>query len=152
MKDKKSVTSYLGGIDPRSCFNSKLRRLSRMITHIYERELQGFNLRSSQVSILMMVGKKGSTNQKEVADFLFIDQSTMSRDLSKLISNGLIQISKGEDARHSQLELTNKGYKLLEEIIPVWKHIHNKIEKTLGSFSAANIDLITEGLKQHTNR
>jgi DNA-binding MarR family transcriptional regulator len=152
MKVKKTTTPNLDNIDPQSCVNSKLRRLSRMITHIYERELQGFDLRSSQTSILMMVGKKGSTNQKEVADFLFIDQSTMSRDLRKLISKALIQISKGEDARHSQLELTAKGYKLLEEIIPVWKQVHDKVEKTLGSFSIANIDLITEGLRQHTER
>jgi DNA-binding MarR family transcriptional regulator len=123
-----------------------------MITHIYEREFQGFNLRSSQISILMMVGKKGSTNQKEVADFLFIDQSTMSRDLNKLTDKGLIQISKGKDARHSQLELTKKGYKLLEEIIPIWKEVNNRIEKTLGSFSVSNIDLMTEGLKLHTGK
>ncbi len=152
MKGKKPDSPNLDAIDPRSCFNSNLRRISRMITHIYERELQGFELRSSQISILMVVGKKGSTNQKEVADFLFIDQSTMSRDLNKLISKGLIEVAKGEDARHSQLELTHKGYKLLEEIIPVWKQVHDKVEKTLGSFSIANIDLITEGLKLHTER
>ena len=76
----------------------------------------------------------------------------MSRDLSKLTVKGLIQISKGKDARHSQLELTIKGYKLLEELIPVWKKVHDKIEKTIGSYSVANIDSITEGLKQHTDR
>ena len=99
-----------------------------------------------------MVGKKGSANQKEVAAFLFIDQSTMSRDLNKLTDKGLIQISKGKDARHSRLELTKKGYKLLKEIIPIWKEVNNRIEKTLGSFSVANIELITEGLKLHTGK
>lgn len=123
-----------------------------MITHIYEKELQGFGLRSSQVSILMMVGKKGSTNQKEIADFLFMDQSTMSRDLGKLINKEIIQTTKGLDARHSQLELTKKGKKLLDEILPIWKVVHEKIEKTLGSYISSNLDLITEGLKQHIEK
>ena len=152
MKIKKDIIPNLENIDPQSCINSKLRRLSRMITHIYEREFKQFDLRSSQISILLMVGKKKSTNQKEVADFLFIDQSTMSRDLTKLTEKKLIQISKGVDARHSQLKLTDKGLKLLGELIPVWKQVHDKVERTLGIFSLTNIDLITEGLKQHTKR
>ena len=152
MKIKKEIIPNLENIDPQSCINSKLRRLSRMITHIYERELQQFDLRSSQISILLMVGKNKSTNQKEIADFLFIDQSTMSRDLTKLTEKKLIRISRGVDARHSQLELTDKGLKLLGELIPVWKQVHDKVERTLGPFSLTNIDLITEGLKQHTKR
>jgi DNA-binding MarR family transcriptional regulator len=123
-----------------------------MITGIYEKELIGFGLRSSQMSILMMIGKKGSVNQKEIADFLFIDQSTMSRDLTKLIDKDLIRVTKGTDARHSMLELSKKGSKLLEEIVPVWKNMNEKIERTLGSLNASALDLITEGLKQHTEK
>jgi DNA-binding MarR family transcriptional regulator len=152
MNTKNRPASLIDTVDPRSCFNGKIRKISRMITHIYEKEMHGFGLRSSQVSILMMVGKKGSANQKEIADFLFIDQSTMSRDLAKLIDKELIQITKGEDARHSLLELSKKGYKLLDEIIPVWKNVHERIEKTLGSFSVSNLDLIAEGLKQHIKK
>jgi DNA-binding MarR family transcriptional regulator len=152
MNMKNRPASLIDTIDPRICFNSKIRRLSRMITHIYEKELHGFGLRSSQVSILMMLGKKGSANQKEVADILFIDQSTMSRDLGKLIDNGFVQITKGDDARHSLLELSKKGYKLLDEIVPVWKSMHERIEKTLGSLSISSLDLITEGLKQYIEK
>ena len=72
MANRKLDTPNLNSIDPRTCFNGKFRRLSRMITHIYERELKSFDLRSSQVSILMLVGKKGSSNQKEVADFFLL--------------------------------------------------------------------------------
>ena len=152
MKPKNKPASLIDTIDPRNCFNGKIRKLSRMITHIYEKDFQNFGLRSSQVSILMMIGKMVSVNQKEVADFLFIDQSTMSRDLNKLIDKELIQIKKGEDARHSLLELSKSGYKLLDEIVPVWKNVHQKIEKTLGSLSASNLDFITEGLRQHIEK
>jgi DNA-binding MarR family transcriptional regulator len=149
---KETSPALIDTVDPRTCFNGKLRRLSRMITGIYEKELIGFGLRSSQVSILMMIGKKESVNQKEIADFLFIDQSTMSRDLTKLIGKDLIRVTKGTDARHSMLELSKKGSKLLNEIVPVWNNMNEKIERTLGSLNASALDLITEGLKQHTEK
>ncbi|MEO6548640.1 MAG: MarR family winged helix-turn-helix transcriptional regulator [Ferruginibacter sp.] len=152
MKVNRDIIPAIESIDPASCINSRLRRLARMATHVYERELQQFELRSSQISILMMVGKTGTTNQKEVADFLFIEKSTLSRDLKKLTDRKLIGISKGADARHSQLGLTKKGHELLEELIPAWKKVHDKVEKTLGSFSLESIDTITKALKQHTDR
>lgn len=148
MNPKETITKYHETVDPRQCVNNKLRRLSRMTTQIYESEFKKFDLRSSQVSILMMVWKKGETNQKDVADFLFIDQSTMSRDLKKLNSRKLITISKGQDARYSVLELTENGHKLLLEVIQIWSAVQLNIENTLGSFSLANLDTMTEGLRQ----
>lgn len=152
MNGKNKPASLIDAIDPRICYNGRIRRLSRMITHIYEKELRGFGLRSSQISIMMMLGKKGSANQKEIADFLFIDQSTMSRDLTKLINKEFIQITKGEDARHSLLELSKKGHKLLDTILPVWKTVHERIERTLGSYASSSLDSMTEALKQHIKK
>ena len=152
MNKTNKTISAIETIDPRTCLNVKIRRLARMSTHIYERELKVFGLRSSQIGILFMVGKKGSSNQKEVANFLFIDQSTMSRDLTMLTKKNLIQVSKGEDARHSQLMLTNRGYKLLEDLVPAWKQVHDKIETALGSYSISAIDLITGALMENTKR
>jgi DNA-binding MarR family transcriptional regulator len=146
---KNSSTTLLNNIDPQSCINARVRKLSRIITNIYEKEFRAFDVRSSQVSILMMVGKKGIVNQKEVADFLFIDQSTMSRDIAKLKERNLIRSSTGSDARYNNLELTGKGHSLLNEIIPVWKNLQNEIEQICCSFSLKPIDKITDAIKSY---
>jgi DNA-binding MarR family transcriptional regulator len=148
VKDNKSSKPLIETVDPRLCYNGKIRRLSRMVTQIYEAEMKEFDLRSSQFGILMMVGKMGNTNQKTMADYLFMDQSTMSRDLNKLIARGLISQSKASDARHSEIQLTKEGIKLLDRVIPVWKSIHEKVEKTIGSYSSSHLDTLTAGLRQ----
>lgn len=139
-------------INPQLCINSKLRKLARMTTHIYERNFKEFELRSSQVSILLMIGKMGSTNQKEVADFLFIDYSTMSRDLNKLKDREIIQITKGADARYSLLELTGNGRDLMNRLVPVWNRTNDELTATIGSYSVGNINMITAAMRQHTSR
>ena len=45
------------------------------------------------LSILFIIGKKKHINQKSVADALVLDQSTISRDLKKLIQKGWVQKS-----------------------------------------------------------
>lgn len=152
MPAKNSLPVNIANLNPTSCVNSKLRKLARMTTNIYERNFKEFELRSSQVSIMLMIGKMGAANQKELADFLFVDYSTMSRDLNSLKKRQIIKISKGPDARHSILELTESGQKLLERLVPVWKQTNDEIETSLGSFSISNIDLITQALKQHITR
>ena len=152
MLNKTPPLPIMDTVNPQLCINSKLRKLARITTHIYERNFKEFELRSSQVSILLMIGKMGNANQKEVADFLYIDYSTMSRDLNKLKEREIIKITKGSDARHSLLELTSKGRDLMNRLVPVWKITNDEITATVGSYSVGNINMITEALLQHTPR
>lgn len=152
MDSKRQPLPIMETINPQLCLNGKLRKLARMTTQIYERNFKDFDLRSSQVSIMLMIGKMGSTNQKEVADFLFIDYSTMSRDLNKLKERELIKISKGADARHSLLELTGKGRELMKRMVPVWKLTNDELTAVVGSNGVGNINIISEALQQHIAR
>jgi len=106
-----------------------------------------FGLRGSMVSILFIIGKRKGINQKSIADALVLDQSTMSRDLKKLVNKGWVIIKKGADPRQSQLELTKEGCLLLEEVSPLWAELHHKVEGILGSFNIQHIDNITEAIK-----
>ena len=110
-------------------------------------KFKSFGLRGSMVSILFIIGKRKGINQKSIADALVLDQSTMSRDLKKLVNNGWVKIKKGEDPRQSQLELTKEGCELLEEVSPLWHELHTKVEGILGSFNIQQIDNITEAIK-----
>ena len=129
------------------CVNGKLRKLHRMINSVYMNKFKPFGLRGSMVSILFIIGKYRDVNQKTIADVLILDQSTMSRDLSKLVKNGLIKTKKGKDSRNSELELTEKGCLLIEEITPIWNKLHCKVEEILGQYNIQHIDSITEAIK-----
>ncbi len=144
---EKIPTPHFDRIQPQYCINAKLRRLHRLINSAYQQKINPFGLRGSMLSILFIIGKKKHVNQKFIAEKLVLDQSTMSRDLKKLVNQGLVLVSKGEDTRHSVLELSNKGYELLEEITPVWEELHHSVEEILGKFSIQQLDVMTEAIR-----
>ena len=83
--EKKSSSPNFDRIDLRTCLNAKLRKLHRIINAAYMSNLKPFGLRGSMLSILFIIGKRPGVNQKVIADMLILDQSTMSRDLKKLV-------------------------------------------------------------------
>lgn len=133
-------------INPITCLNGKLRKLHRLINSAYLNKFKSFGLAGSMVSVLFIIGKQKGINQKSIADALILDQSTMSRDLKKLVSKGWVVIKKGVDPRHSELELTKEGCLLLEEVSPLWHELNSKVESILGSFNIQHIDNITEAI------
>lgn len=134
-------------IDPRVCVNAKLRKLHRLLNTAYQNKINPFGLRGSMLSILFIIGKRKGVNQKTIADALVLDQSTMSRDLKKLIQKGWVAKSTGKDSRYSQLALTQEGHALLEEVTPIWEALQNKITTILGDFNVQQIDQITGAIK-----
>ena len=148
-KDKKIATPDFDRINPATCVNARLRRLHRMINTAYQQKINPFGLRGSMLSILFIIGKNPGINQKSLADLLVLDASTMSRDLKKLMEKKWVQIEKGEDSRSSVLSLTNEGYKLVDEIAPVWEALHTKVQDILGNFNLQQIDFITEAIRSN---
>lgn len=153
--DTTMVTPNFDRINPQLCINAKLRRLHRLIDAVYQKKIRPFGLRGSMLSILFIIGKREHINQKAIADMLVLDQSTMSRDIKRLKDKGWVAIIKGQDARHSELQLTPEGKVLLEEIAPVWEQLNHSIHQILGQFNIQQIDVLTatiqaniENLKQ----
>jgi len=126
-----------------------LRKLHRLINAVYMDLYKPYGLRGSMVSILFIIGKRKGINQKDIADALILDQSTMSRDLKKLVNKGWVTVNKGVDPRKSELALSKEGCILLEEISPLWHELHTKVEGILGSFNIQNIDNITEAIRSN---
>jgi len=147
--EKESKSPNFDKIDPRTCVNGKLRKLHRLINSAYMKNLKPFNLRGSMLSILFIIGKKPGVNQKTIADILVLDQSTMSRDLKKLIDNQWVSVTIGSDSRFRELRLTNAGIQLLEEVTPVWERMHHTVEAILGKFNIQQIDAITSAIKEN---
>ena len=143
----KPNTPCFDKIDPRQCVNGKARRLHKMLDGIYQEGLRPFGLKGSMLSILFIIGKRKGINQKTIANTLVLDQSTVSRDLKKLLNKNWIQINKGKDPRNSELEISKAGYQLLEEVTPVWNTIHTKIDALLGQFNIQQLDNISEIIK-----
>jgi len=134
-------------IHPLTCINGKLRKLHKLINTAYKNAYKPFDLRGSMVSILFVIGKRRGISQKEIATTLLLDESTMSRDLQKLVKRGLVQINKNTGTAKSAAELTKEGCLLLEEIAPIWHQLHQKVATILGAFNIQQIDAITAAIR-----
>ncbi len=152
MQEKKIPTPKFDNINPILCVNAKVRRLHRLLNTAYQRKINAFGLRGSMLSILFIIGKFPGVNQKTIAEQLVLDQSTMSRDLKKLVQQGLVQVTKGSDTRHSALSLSNKGYALLEEITPVWEQLHQSVEQLLGQHHLQQLDVMIGAVKANLEK
>src|ERR1700675_4083391 len=91
------------------CACGRLRRATRALTQLYDDLLLPSSLRVTQFSLLRMLSRKGTTRISELADFLLLDRTALSRTLDPLLKRGLVSIVPGRDARTREVSLTAAG-------------------------------------------
>lgn len=120
------------------CTCAKLRRLTRRITAVYDRELAGAGLRVTQYSLLAALrrdtGGTGGIGLTELAERMDMDRSTLSRNLRPLIDRGWAElVAHGQDARVRVARLTAPGLAQWQAARPYWKRAQNEVNATLGA-------------------
>ena len=127
------------------CIGSRLRALSRAIDAIYRKNLAGKNITENQLSILMLMYKIGEIEQIEVARFLNLEKSSLSRNLRRLIEQKLVE--KSGPVNRPVISLTNKGRELVEELLPLWERSMDEIYQMLGDDAIQAFDQFEKGFK-----
>ncbi len=120
------------------CTCAKLRRLTRRITAVYDRELAGAGLRVTQYSLLAALRSDtsgtGGIGLTELAERMDMDRSTLSRNLRPLIDRGWAElVAHGQDARVRVARLTAPGLAQWQAARPYWKRAQNEVNATLGA-------------------
>tara|TARA_B110000046_G_scaffold171714_2_gene192850 strand:- start:201 stop:491 length:291 start_codon:yes stop_codon:yes gene_type:complete len=67
------------------------------------------------MSILFILAKKGGATQQELATQLYLEKSTISRNMKRLFDGTLI-VKKSS----KKIEITDAGKAFLEAVIPAW--------------------------------
>jgi len=75
------------------CHCLAARRYARAITRLYEQRLRPHGLRATQLSILAALALKGPTPIGELADFLVLERTTLSRSAALLQRRGWVEIA-----------------------------------------------------------
>lgn len=111
----------------KECHCLAARRYARVITRLYEQKLRPHGLRATQFSILAALALKGPTPIGELADFLVLERTTLSRSAALLQRRGWVEIAPAQDARERPLRLTSAGRRKLEEAFPAWKEAQDLV-------------------------
>lgn len=130
---------------PCTCFH--LRRATRRVTQIYDRELAAVELSLNQYSILRRAGESPRT-LGSLADELGMDRTTLTRNLKPLLAAGLLVETRGEDARQRLLQLSDTGRQRLAAARPHWQRAQRIIDEAFGGEAVARLHADLETLTE----
>ena len=131
----------------RECIAARLRMVNRAVSKLYDRALSPHGIRISQLNILVVVSQFGQARQQDVCQALFMERSTVSRDVERMQANGWLDSATGEDARTSVLTVTPAGKKLLERAAPSWREAQQRAVALFGQDQIAALDRVVSALR-----
>jgi len=73
---------------PALCFCNALRQASRAVSRLYDEELRGVGLRSTQYSLLRQLSRSGEVRQRDLGGLASLDETTLTRNLRPLMKRG----------------------------------------------------------------
>jgi DNA-binding MarR family transcriptional regulator len=114
------------------CAGWNARLAARRITQFLEREMAGSGLGVAQLGLMAQIAAAADDTLSALAERTGLDQSTLSRNLRTLESEGLVEIAAVEtDLRRRAVWLTETGARRLEAAIPLWRKAHAKLARRL---------------------
>jgi DNA-binding MarR family transcriptional regulator len=117
----------------RNCLLTRTRRISRVITSIYDQELRPFGVNSPQFSLLVVISRLGPASRAEIGRVNHQDRSTLTRNLQLILSEGWVEeIQHTEGGRSRPIVLTKTGKDLLHRAAPAWRAAQAQATALLG--------------------
>ena len=130
---------------PEVCPGFQARATARAITRYYNACFRPFDLTAEQFSLLVGIGGSPNETVAELAARAGVDATTLSRNIRSLESRGIIDSAGGRGRAGKRLMLTGEGWRLLEEVIPLWQAAKEKLSHLMGS---EQLSLTTEMMKR----
>ena len=118
------------------CLAMRARLLSRTVTSVYDEALRPLGITIGQLNILAVVAKRGPIAQGEVAQFLSMEKSTMSRNVKRMRQHGWLREAPGA-GRRLLLEVSATGRRMLGRAAPPWSEAQAEVSALLGKRGAS---------------
>jgi DNA-binding MarR family transcriptional regulator len=114
------------------CTCANLRRAVRVVTQFYEDVLRPTGISATQFTLLQALNEVPEVSQKQLAELLEIDSTTLTRTLAPLRQKGWLRSEAGNDRRELRLSLTRAGQRHYDQALPYWQTAQKGMEQALG--------------------
>src|SRR6266536_1591344 len=114
------------------CACQNLRRVTRIVTRIYDEELKKAGLEITQFGLLTALAATGEVNQKRLSEGFVMDSTTLTRTLDRMQKHGWISIKHGRDRREHLFSLTTAGKRQIAKAKPHWDLAESRLRNELG--------------------
>jgi DNA-binding MarR family transcriptional regulator len=117
-----------------SCAGLGSRAVARRCTQFIEREIADCGLTLAQLGLMAQIAAASDDTIAALAARTGLDQSTLSRNLRALESEGLVEIAVVErDLRRRAAWLTETGARRLEQAIPAWRKANERLSRQVST-------------------
>jgi DNA-binding MarR family transcriptional regulator len=113
------------------CLCGALRQASRAVSRLYDDELRGVGLRTTQYSLLSVLARAGPVRQGDLSGMTSLDETTLTRNLRPLLKAQWISVRSGDDRREKLVTITKAGKAKLAEGRPAWERAQTRIQALL---------------------
>ena len=120
------------GMSVDACTCGELRKAARAVTLLYDKAFESSGLLSTQLGVLHTIYNSASITISQLSGELGMDRTTLTRNLSVLERQGLINISSGKDHRKRIITITSEGCNSIANAIPLWNEIQRKVKQQMG--------------------
>ncbi|MBV8441030.1 MAG: winged helix-turn-helix transcriptional regulator [Hyphomicrobiales bacterium] len=129
------------------CAGANSRLAARRITQFFDREMAESGLTLAKLGLMAQIAAASDDTLGALAARIGLEQSTLSRNLQTLESEGLVEIANVEgDLRRRMAWLTDAGAARLEGAVPMWRKAQAKLDKVLSPGLVRRLAQETEGL------
>jgi DNA-binding MarR family transcriptional regulator len=104
-----------------ACLGYRSRRLARAVTRLYNDRLRPLGLNLTEMNLLAAIAAQGSVQPAKLGGAMALEKSTLSRNSSRLVEHGWVEIRDHPDGRGVLLSLTARGNQMLLDALPAWQ-------------------------------
>ena len=104
-----------------------------MLTALYDQELREDGIQTTQFALLSLLVKHPGGGQQELAAWLAMEQSTLSRNLQGLARKGWVSSLIVPGTRVAQYQATPAGRRVLRRARPAWTRAQARVKRSLGA-------------------
>jgi DNA-binding MarR family transcriptional regulator len=98
-------------------FRKILRKLEQEVSDQLREQTDCCGVSLTQCHAILEIGEFDQTSITDIADFLNLDKSTLSRTIENLVKLGLVnRVTNPEDRRFMKVNLTEQGKKVYDDI------------------------------------
>ena len=128
------------------CLMTRTRRISRVVTSLFDQALRPYGLSSSQFSLLVLIARMNGASRAEIGRANHQERSTSTRNLQLVLDQGWAEEIMPEKGRSRPIMISKAGRELLAQAMPAWRAAQVKAKQLLGVDGASAIVQLSAGL------
>jgi DNA-binding MarR family transcriptional regulator len=111
-----------------ACLGYRSRRLARAVTRLYNDRLRPLGLNLTEMNLLAAIAAQGAVQPAKLGGAMALEKSTLSRNSSRLVEHGWVEVRDHPDGRGVLLALTARGNQMLLDALPAWQEAQERAQ------------------------